>query len=80
MRTTLDIDDAVLLAAKEIARATDRTMGEVISQLAKKGLGAGAGYPAKSKVGFPTFAVPLDAEPLTSSAVKTLIADEGLSS
>jgi hypothetical protein len=38
MRTTLDIDDDVLAAAKDIARAEKRTAGEVISALARKAL------------------------------------------
>jgi hypothetical protein len=38
MRTTLDIDDDVLTAAKELAKARDSTTGEVISELARKAL------------------------------------------
>jgi hypothetical protein len=38
MRTTLDIDDDILQAAKEIARAQRKTAGQVISELARKGL------------------------------------------
>lgn len=43
MRTTLDIDEDVLAAAKELARAEGKTMGEVISDLARKGLTAPSG-------------------------------------
>jgi hypothetical protein len=38
MRTTLDIDDDVLQAAKELARAQNKTAGQVLSELARKGL------------------------------------------
>jgi hypothetical protein len=38
MRTTLSIDDDVLSAAKEMAAAQDKTVGEVISSLARRGL------------------------------------------
>ncbi|MBV6417721.1 MAG: hypothetical protein CMLOHMNK_02475 [Steroidobacteraceae bacterium] len=38
MRTTLDIADDVLLAAKERARREGRTAGEVISALAREAL------------------------------------------
>ena len=38
MRTTLDIDDEVLRAAKDIARRTRRTAGEVLSELARRAL------------------------------------------
>jgi hypothetical protein len=40
MRTTLDIADDVLQAAKERARRENRTAGEVISELARLGLTA----------------------------------------
>ena len=40
MRTTLDIDDDVLHAAKERARRENRTAGEVISELARAALTA----------------------------------------
>jgi hypothetical protein len=38
MRTTLDIDDDVLSAAKDLARADGKTVGEVLSELARKAL------------------------------------------
>ena len=38
MRTTLDIDDDVLNAAKELAMAQRTTTGRVISELARKAL------------------------------------------
>ena len=41
MRTTLDIEEDVLFAAKNLARREKKTAGQVISELARKGL-AGA--------------------------------------
>ena len=38
MRTTLDIDDDVLAAAKELAKSRKTTASEVISDLARKAL------------------------------------------
>ncbi len=38
MRTTLDIDDAVLSAAKELARREGTTAGQVLSDLARQAL------------------------------------------
>lgn len=38
MRTTLDIDDDVLEAAKELAAAEKKTAGRVLSDLARKAL------------------------------------------
>lgn len=42
VRTTLDIDDDVLFAAKDIARRERKTAGEIVSRLARQGL-SGAG-------------------------------------
>ncbi len=38
MRTTLDIADDVLMAAKERARRQKRSLGEILSDLAREGL------------------------------------------
>lgn len=51
MRTTLDIDDDVLLAAKERGRRERKSAGEVISELARRALNdtgrpSGVGEPA----------------------------------
>ena len=45
MRTTLDLDADVLVAAKELAAFHGRTAGQVISELARKGLAAGRTQP-----------------------------------
>ena len=46
MRTTLDIADDVLQAAKERARRENRTAGEVISELARAALTGGVISPS----------------------------------
>jgi len=38
MRTTLNIDDDVMRAARELARLEGRTLGEVVSALARRSL------------------------------------------
>ena len=43
MRTTLDIDPDVLRAAKELAQHEGRTAGNVISDLARRGLTLSSG-------------------------------------
>jgi hypothetical protein len=40
MRTTLDIDDDVLRAAKELARREKKTAGRIISELTRRALTA----------------------------------------
>lgn len=53
MRTTLDIDDDVLMAAKERARRERRSAGSVLSELARRGLSAtSTGRPARADFGF----------------------------
>ncbi len=48
MRTTLDIDDDILLAAKEIARRDRASAGSVISRLARLSLTGASGALAKA--------------------------------
>ncbi|MDO8596350.1 MAG: hypothetical protein Q7R45_06985 [Sulfuricaulis sp.] len=42
MRTTLDIEDDVLFAAKDLARREKKSTGQIISELARKGLSGAA--------------------------------------
>ena len=48
MRTTLDIDDDLLAAAKELARRQGGTAGQVVSRLLRQSLTASGGQPAGS--------------------------------
>jgi hypothetical protein len=51
MRTTLDIEDDVLQAAKELARRERKSAGAVLSELARRSLtSARAPDPAKSRM------------------------------
>ena len=79
MRTTLDIDDALLAAAKEIAQASNSSAGAIISELARKGLAQASGQAGRRVSGFPVFSIANRAEPLTSATVKSILSDEGLS-
>ena len=60
MRTTLDIDEDVLQAAKEIARREKKTAGEIVSMLARKALtaprGAQVAHEPRAIHGFRPFA------------------------
>jgi len=49
MRTTLDIEDDVLQAARELAQQEGSTAGRVISALARRGLSAPAKQAKPSK-------------------------------
>ncbi len=71
MRTTLAIDDDVLSAAKEIATSQNRTVGEVISSLARKGLEPGASR-RHTRNGVPLLPVRAGSPRVTSELVREL--------
>ena len=52
MRTTLDLDEDVLQAAKELAAARGLTAGQAISELARRGLATG-GRAVRTRNGVP---------------------------
>jgi hypothetical protein len=54
MRTTLDLDEDVLQAAKELAAARGTTAGKVLSELARKGLAPARTHRVRN--GVPVFA------------------------
>ena len=52
MRTPLPLDDVVYEAARKIAFEQRRALGDVVSELAAKGLDAGKHGAARRKLGF----------------------------
>ena len=75
MRTTLNLDPEILAAARRLAAARAESIGEVISQLARKGLATDDRTIAKH--GFPVFQVSRDAAPITPEDVQRALEDEG---
>jgi hypothetical protein len=79
MRTTLDIQDDVLQAAKELAQQEGTTAGEVISNLARRGLNVPATHknnrPA-TRGGVPV--LPSRGEVVTLEHVRKLRDQEGV--
>ncbi|RIL08270.1 MAG: CopG family transcriptional regulator [Proteobacteria bacterium] len=70
MKTTLDIDDQILAALKTVARRTKRTLGEVVSDLARRAL-----TPAirvKERNGVPLFDAAAQGGPVTLALVNEL--------
>ena len=78
MRTTLDIDEDVLQAAKELAKREKRTAGKMISELARRALsGAPIGRRSKKReecFGFRPF--PSRGGVVTNEAVDRLREDD----
>ena len=57
MRTTLDIDEDVLVAAKELARSQNLSAGQVVSRLLRRVLTGQAGNSSASDVGMESLSV-----------------------
>jgi hypothetical protein len=68
VRTTLDLDDEVLAAARRIAAARSKTLGQVVSDLARRGLEMRPRITTTR--GFPVFQVSNSARPLTLDDVR----------
>lgn len=74
MRTTLAIDDDLLSVARTIATSRNVPIGQVISELARKGLSTEK--PLRRRGGFPVFDVPADAPIITPDHVRQALEDE----
>jgi hypothetical protein len=70
MRTTVDLEEDVLLAAKEIAKQRGNTLGQVLSDLARQALTRRT--PVSTKYGLPVFPVQPDAGVVTLELVNHL--------
>jgi hypothetical protein len=70
MRTTLDIDDDVLLAARELARQRRRSVGNVVSALARQALTQQT--TTSTRQGIPLFPVRPEAGVVTLELVNQL--------
>ena len=78
MRTTLTLDDDVLIAVKERARRENRTAGEVLSDLARQALTGGAPVTSRRRRGRHGFdPLPHRGPPVTNTLIDQLREDEG---
>ena len=73
MRTTLDIDDDVVAAARELAADGRRSLGSVISELARRGL-----TPARIEAegDLPVIRVPAGTPPITPQMVRRALDED----
>ena len=74
MRTTLDIDDDVLQAVKEIGEMRKKTAGQILSELARKGLCPTRDYTVRN--GVPVIHRAPGTPLITTADVKRLQEDE----
>ena len=70
MRTTVDLEEDVLLAAKEIARQRGNTVGQVLSDLVRQALTQKT--PVSTEHGLPLFPIQPDAGVVTLELVNRL--------
>ena len=76
MRTTLDVADDVLAAAKELARMENSTAGEVLSRLARQALTSRLAPAGRSAAGFRT--IPRGGHLVTHEHVNAIREVEGI--
>jgi len=78
MRTTLNVDDDVLDAAKSLAGIRQISIGQALSELARKGLNARLRMKRDAVSGFWIFDVPADAPKITPEDVQRALDAEDL--
>lgn len=71
MRTTLQLDEDILAAARALAEREGRTLGEVVSGLARKGLMPVANAP-RYRNGIHLMPLRADARPMTLDEINAL--------
>jgi hypothetical protein len=76
MRTTLTIDDDVYEAAVAKARATGRTLGRVISEMARGALEPRRRSPARKR--FATFDVPKGSRMISAARIQKALDRNGI--
>jgi hypothetical protein len=72
VRTTVNLDEDVAAAARAIARQEQRSLGQVISELARRGLAPRIDA-IDERNGFPVFQVEPDAPPITDEMVRNAL-------
>ena len=70
MRTTINIDEDLLQAAKSLAQARSTSLGAVVSELMRKALQSERQPIYSKQSGFPVFAISENAQPITLEQVK----------
>ena len=85
MRTTLDIDDDVLFAAKELAAKEKKTAGKILSDFFRRALQAPAAPSLRSKTGKDKFVMkngfpvlPAGGRIVTTEMIQRIMDEEGI--
>ena len=80
MRTTLNVDDDILDVAKNIAFVRQISVGQALSDLARRGMKTPVGLKRDPVSGFWVFDVPEGASRITSEDVQRALDSEDLES
>ncbi|HEV3310887.1 MAG TPA: antitoxin [Chloroflexota bacterium] len=72
MRTTLNLDEDIVSVARQLAYSEGRPLGQVVSELARRGL-APRDVTFDDNHGFPVFHVDPDAPPITPQMVEAAL-------
>jgi hypothetical protein len=78
MRTTVTLDPDVYEAAMHLSRTSGQRLGQVLSELARRGLTNSQPPPRRGKRRFPVFDVPANAPIIPASRVQKAIDEDGL--
>ena len=84
MRTTLDIDDDVLFAAKELAAKERKSAGKILSEIFRRGIRSADFGSLEVKPGEPFFLkngipiLPSRGEVVTTDRIQRLMEEEGI--
>ena len=76
MRTTIDIEDDVLIAVKDRARLQGVTLGVVLTQLIRRGLEPAQGIPVEMLDGIPTLVHARRPAPVTAELVRQMLEED----
>jgi hypothetical protein len=78
MRTTVTIDDDIFEAAQHLSRTSGRRLGEVLSELARRGLRQETPPVWQGPRRFPVFDIPADSPIIPASRVQQVLDGEGV--
>jgi len=76
MRTTITLDDDVYRSARTLAQGSGKSLGAVVSELARRGLQPRRAH--KSRDGLPVFDVPPNAAVIPGDLAAELLDEQGL--
>ncbi len=78
MRTTVTLDPDIYEAAMQMSQTSGKRLGQVLSELARRGLRPPPPAARQKSRRFPTFEIPADAPMISVAKLQRIIDEEGL--